>query len=1232
MLLTTMKILMRWMLLLHLTSLKKSAPPHIIKDFDFTQSSPRPSSAPRTPSRMPIEDDDVDMGIGGDSEWYQIFCVTTDSHVVVGDVEIGGAEDVSGLRVRSGTAFGERWELVSSSTSFSEPTQFSDAKRYADYIFDGGRFSAHTVLCAFENWAGKWWKGAGDVVVREFQSVLGTARSRVVSCVEEVRDVKNAVSTMLERGLDSNSSGGPVDKKQAVLQRWHQLLEYCIELDKTEHAAFGVSTASGLPLGLLISRRGQISALRPVDPIEGLELPNMVLVPTDVLRGHPYLHSISEQRFRAGVENLNNLLNVVNETLSVRERSGFLASVREALKKPVQGSVEASVLRPGFEKWFKESLSGEKKNRIQVGVASVLGGIEEVLQFVANAFGVSGGASQSPGRKGLVDLFKLGSSTVGEQEEWVQSLGVKTFVEVVAARVKVSENILVLLGVLVGLNQGNVGKKEVARWVGLYQNVVVAEWISKTNVITVESKSQTDDMMDLDVEGSSISEKLPLSLFLSRAFSKEGSKGLQIKKPTKTVESKGAVLLEFVYTVFRSLGLFAVAEQTSTQQQLQSAPPLKVSSLLMYSCWALASAGQAKIAVELLGFYPKETNSLQYLDGFAKLKAGDYDAAKVALEKAGNCFIGGLGKLEKEWHLLLEDSVLVGGELGYYRHVIALFEEERVHKVVAHFAKLALGVIPDKEELYESLWKTMFSHSLEAKEFESAHGFLKEAEIETQKICIRSFITALCQNHEIDALCCRYVFGKLQSEVEETLIFQAKARKVAPIPSAQKGTPISEPNYHQILYCYYTTRGNNRDAAAIMYDYARRLNSVSSLDIGGGSLVGVITEQSRAYLAAINSLSLVAEDYRWILYKTTVESASHPLAKRRKVGLVTNDSDYGTNVKSSQARNQEIVDLDEIRKEYTLTMAKLTLAHHYRDLSVSAGLPDPEVAVKLLAENAQFDQAILLAETFKIRLDEIFGRFGAHCVVLMEADINSGIKAPYQPVIDDAPVEWEGTNSDKAWLSLKLRLEQQQRKRKHTTYTLRKAIADRSLAQSSKVDLPDWLINGFKVEKPEDLIHVYLSHNLTKKAAQFAIDFVTQYTNSLPEFGDRIQPSHSVKLLPYSALDQLIATLDEVTAGAANEELKDLRTRLAASLYTYLLRTGEDTINFIGKDSANTAKIAHAIAAQPPQHISKTLRHEGAMGPFANKTLTKDMSGVLSGGGSSSILSRLGPAVQATST
>ena len=73
-----------------------------------------------------------------------------------------------------------------------------------------------------------------------------------------------------------------------------------------------------------------------------------------------------------------------------------------------------------------------------------------------------------------------------------------------------------------------------------------------------------------------------------------------------------------------------------------------------------------------------------------------------------------------------------------------------------------------------------------------------------------------------------------------------------------------------------------------MYDYARRLGLISSSDINGESLITIMKEQTRAYLAAIHALQLVDSRRQWFIYKSHINiSVTTSSAIQDNIGINT---------------------------------------------------------------------------------------------------------------------------------------------------------------------------------------------------------------------------------------------------------------------------------------------------------------------------------------------------------
>ncbi|KAJ3210408.1 hypothetical protein HDU82_008167 [Entophlyctis luteolus] len=1124
------------------------------------------------------------------------------------DLEIAPVEDKNGKRVRRAGFqgnLGGRWlEAVSTRARLhnaaksgypqhvevafkSLPPTVSGGLVYADFVFESCRFSTNTILQAIEVLLSRAVDSKQSSLTEFYDSIANAFRSNVIPFPDTQYVETSLLKDFLLKALGNLSiteKSHHTERRANLSKNWSTFLGICREISPREDLPYSLavnmlpSGNSGFPSPkFYLLRRGGTSVLRPMDPPEivqaatlstGVSFPLLAIVPqsyftTTSLKTHKTLADVT---LRVELANFFNLSKAFHEAYGDESVSLFLDAVlAQASSHPITGTVETSILLPFAKQYFGGRLSSANSAFTDALVKQIyiINDFPEFLDRLVAVFDINHGVAS--------DATDIAGDN--ESVSWsgiLRSLFVETMLEIVDARRRLIEDIVLVTSCTLLLAEGDAKLKELfaataafrstlVKVVGAFLSCAVAQYVARSAVIVHPGgdTNNSDDINGMEIEDDGkVSFKTPLSLFILQRLCP------RISSPDSgnpSAEGQSSFLVEASYAVMQKLGLFNSASSSNPESTSSPYDTLRVTQPMLNSVLSLVKMNQEQSALKILGFFIKDTHCLQHLDAYVKLKCGDYESAKDGFTKAANEFIRPLDSLDKMWCLLVDENVLSGGLVSYYQYVMRLFEEVNVHKIVAGFAKLALDAMTeaDKREnadLAQTLWKKMFKHSLEGQEFEAAYIYLSaNADVDVRKYSIRSFTTALCESHQVEALCMRYNFGKLQKEVEDTLLFKAKTRKVVPIPSKN-----GDPNYHKILYSYYTTRGDHRNASWIMYDYACRLNSVSSSDIGGGSLSEIVTEQARSYLASINSLSLVQVEYQWLLYELSLDdtfSSDFVTRKRRRVSLLSNDPGYGNepNGRALAPKKQEIIHLDDIRKEYALALAKLSLAERYNDLAMSSNLPDPNMAVYLLSREGKFDQALRLAKIFDESLIEgIFGDFGSRCVLLCSENARS---VDGKPLIENAPVDWEGSAGEKAWMALQIRLEEF-KDNEPAIASYRKAIARKCLETSVDYDLPLWLVEGFKKGKGEDLIRLYLKHGLHKKACTFAIEFIRDRMKAFPEYGDKIRPSHNTRWISFSALDQLQQGLEQQLHGKG---IAEMRESLSEAVQEYVSRMHEET-------------------------------------------------------------------------
>ncbi|KAI9343078.1 hypothetical protein DFJ73DRAFT_524332 [Zopfochytrium polystomum] len=471
---------------------------------------------------------------------------------------------------------------------------------------------------------------------------------------------------------------------------------------------------------------------------------------------------------------------------------------------------------------------------------------------------------------------------------------------------------------------------------------------------------------------------------------------------------------------------------------------------------------------ELLTLLPVSAASL-YLRGKVLLRLGEVEKSKACFERAAT---GVLSRETSNLHYVVPAEILGASLVGYYQHVLTLFEEQRQYAVAAAFARLAHSCLAVEgnadEELKRRLQKTIFSNSLEALLFDEAFTALMALpDIEIQRLCLRRFITVACEYGKLEDLCVRYAFGHIQPDVEQILLFKVRNRQLLPIaPPKPAGERDPNVNFHHVLYSYYVQRGSYKNASTVMFDYARRLGAIDSSDVGGGSLSPVIAEQTRAYLAAINALHLVAPKSRWIIWRSTGRGITNPLKKKRKLSSMRTEESYGQDDGSGQnlpppSTTSEVVELSDIQKEYALALSKLRLAEKYREYEVSGGLPEPSDAVALHIHDGDFDTALSLGLAFKTDLTVVFGLLAQRSVDLVVAESAEGA-TPLGTVIIEDMAGVRGPASVKAWRLVQMCLKMHDSGA--TGYAYRKAVVEKALERNRFLALPVWLTEFYKVK------------------------------------------------------------------------------------------------------------------------------------------------------------------------
>ncbi|KAI8827152.1 uncharacterized protein EV422DRAFT_491025, partial [Fimicolochytrium jonesii] len=129
-----------------------------------------------------------------------------------------------------------------------------------------------------------------------------------------------------------------------------------------------------------------------------------------------------------------------------------------------------------------------------------------------------------------------------------------------------------------------------------------------------------------------------------------------------------------------------------------------------------------------------------------------------------------------------------------------------------------------------------------------------------------------------------------------------------------------------------------------------------------------------------------------------------------------------------------------------------------------------------------------------------------------------------ESLTDDPRVDWEGTSADRAWRTLNEYLLEHDTPR--TGYAYRSAVIDRVLQVHRSFRIPKaWITSFYDTRNPDDLIRVYLKHDLLEEAAYFVSDYVKcqeKLLRARKTAGRPLDTASRPKWLPYLLIDQTI--------------------------------------------------------------------------------------------------------------
>lgn len=490
--------------------------------------------------------------------------------------------------------------------------------------------------------------------------------------------------------------------------------------------------------------------------------------------------------------------------------------------------------------------------------------------------------------------------------------------------------------------------------------------------------------------------------------------------------------------------------------------------------------------------------------------------------KALDCFCEAASEVTREEFLqrlirVDDHEVEATPQLQYYLKVIRMLEEVNLSELVINLATVAITVATaDDWQNQAALRMRIFSRHLDLGDNNRAYEALTQIpDPGRQQDCLRQLVVVLCERSQLQDLV-EFPFLNLHNEVVG--IIESRARTV----------DLMTHNYYELLYAFHIYRHNYRKAGTVMFEYGMRLGREVRTLRG-------LQKQVNSYLASLNCLRLIRPEYAWIVRPSSGAASERPGSSPKR------SHDGETTMPST--RRIEILELQDLEKEYVLARTRLTLAQQDPSTAAVAGSSAADEILALLVQAGLFDTAVSLCQTFQLDLTPVFEGLAFKCIKLQfggeaaQAEAWDWLAANQLSTIITTK---ESSATDEAWRLLSSYLE----KHKSLNCPYHQCVIKKLLSHG--VPLPNWLVNNYKAVDTAELLRLYLNYDLLSEAAELILEYVDALLGKGHQYFGIERPlsgASPMVWLPYSAIDHLLQALSENPSNhhsvAVHKKLKD---------------------------------------------------------------------------------------------
>ncbi|KAF9224346.1 hypothetical protein BS17DRAFT_808097 [Gyrodon lividus] len=540
---------------------------------------------------------------------------------------------------------------------------------------------------------------------------------------------------------------------------------------------------------------------------------------------------------------------------------------------------------------------------------------------------------------------------------------------------------------------------------------------------------------------------------------------------------------------------------------LQSTSPAHVTHFEVQFCDCLRNLGYPEVAQEMLAWLPR-TPAVVFVTAQLCIILGRADDAASMMEKVAGNFGPDSGLTFEDAEALasvLPAKALYDSDFSFYLEASAIFGSSGLTQHETSFLRLAISVAPPEADTAD-LWYGLVRGYIDLSSWEEAYSSIVATPFDSVKRdCISQLVYQMCEQNAVGVLV-SLDFAGFGSEVDDALAFKAR-----------NTDPRTRPFYSRILYTWYTRRGDHRSAARTMYQRARKLQEISGKP---ADVISLMEDQLESYLLAINSLSLLEQKNAWIVVqappsnvKDFEASADRYPRKRRKLAQNLPLSTSG--------HSSEIIDLEDLRFEYTLLSTRLRLIR--RDstlLTAPDALLSPSLIILRLGQANQFEFAMTTARALDVDMSELFAALAGQCMRLSRSP-NAVLQEDTSDwLLTDNVSSWPGSPADRGWRYLKLALERHDGP--DTDYRYSKAALEAILSHDISSPPPPWLIHTLEDHHHEYLIRTSLRFDILESALEHTLSLIRKVDSKL----SRAPPKTSCSTwLPYTLIDQVLVAV-----------------------------------------------------------------------------------------------------------